>query len=129
MSWSSIFTQSRDYIDFQVVVNDNPYPANMFIHSMSMDNRYMAVIDSTLNTAWYINSGPLGMDFKVNQDRLSYFHKPNQFWIILNEFMTKHKLNKVFYLDSDVMLYYNITIEEQKFNKNYDAIFSIPKNL
>ena len=87
MSWSSIFTQSRDYIDFQVVVNDNPYPANMFIHSMSMDNRYMAVIDSTLNTAWYINSGPLGMDFKVNQDRLSYFHKPNQFWIILNEFM------------------------------------------
>ena len=49
MSWSSIFTQSRDYIDFQVVVNDNPYPANMFIHSMSMDNRYMAVIDSTLN--------------------------------------------------------------------------------
>ena len=87
VSWSLTFSQSRDYIDFQVLVNDNPYSASIFIHSMSSDNRYMAVIDSTLNTAWYINSGPLGMDFKVNQNRLSYFHKPNQFWIIMNDFM------------------------------------------
>ena len=87
VSWSLTFSQSRDYIDFQVLVNDNPYSASIFIHSMSSDNRYMAVIDSTLNTSWYINSGPLGMDFKVNQNRLSYFHKPNQFWIIMNEFM------------------------------------------
>ena len=85
--WSLVTAQSREYIDFQVLVNDNPYSANIFIHSMSMDSRYMAVIDPALNIAWYINSGPLGLDFKVNQELLSYFHKPGQFWILMNEFM------------------------------------------
>ena len=63
LSWSLVTPQSREYIDFQVLVNDNPYSANIFIHSMSMDSRYMAVIGPTLDIAWYINSGPLGLDF------------------------------------------------------------------
>ena len=65
---SVILSEHLEYIDFQVVLHDNPYPSDIFIHTMSVENHYMGIIDSTLNIKWYINSGYRGIDFKVNQD-------------------------------------------------------------
>ena len=80
--------QGRDYPDFEIVVNNNPYPADIFIHLMSeSQHRYMGIIDTNLSVKWYINSGPLGMDFKVSNNNLSYFHKPETYWVILDENM------------------------------------------
>ncbi len=28
-------SQSRDYLDFEIVVNNNPYPEDIIIHTMS----------------------------------------------------------------------------------------------
>ena len=84
---SVILSEHLEYIDFQIVLHDNPYPSDIFIHTMSVENHYMGIIDSTLNIKWYINSGYRGIDFKVNQDWLSYFDKQNQSWILLNTFM------------------------------------------
>ena len=83
------FSQSLNYANFQVNIFNNPYPANIFIHTMGDQPRYMAVIDSVLNPAWFINSGPLGLDFKVNQNKLSYFNRIDQSWILLNEYMVE----------------------------------------
>ena len=83
------FSQSPDYANFQVNIFNNPYPANIFIHTMGVQPRYMAVIDSVLNPTWFINSGSLGLDFKVNQNILSYFNKIDQSWILLNEYMVE----------------------------------------
>jgi len=83
------FSQSLDYANFQVNIFNNPYPANIFIHTMGAQPRYMAVIDSVLNPTWFINSGPLGLDFKVNQNKLSYFNRIDQSWILLNEYMVE----------------------------------------
>jgi hypothetical protein len=78
-----------NYLDFEIIVNNDPYPANMFIHTMGSQPRYMAIIDSLINPSWFINSGPLGLDFKVNQNKLSYFNNNNKSWIILNEYMNE----------------------------------------
>ncbi|SVC69693.1 uncharacterized protein METZ01_LOCUS322547, partial [marine metagenome] len=86
---SFVFSRDIDYLDFQVNVFDNPYPGNIFIHTMGSQPRYMAVLDHALNPSWFINSGPLGLDFKVNQNKLSYFNRPDQSWIILNEHMVE----------------------------------------
>ena len=83
------FSQSLDYANFQVNIFNNPYPANIIIHTMGAQPRYMAVIDSVLNPTWFINSGSLGLDFKVNQNKLSYFNKIDQSWILLNEYMVE----------------------------------------
>ena len=56
---------------------------------MGAQPRYMAVIDSVLNPTWFINSGPLGLDFKVNQNKLSYFNRIDQSWILINEYMVE----------------------------------------
>ena len=79
---SVILSEHLEYIDFQVVLHDNPYPSDIFIHTMSVENHYMGIIDSTLNIKWYINSGYRGIDFKVNQDWLSYFDKQNHLFIV-----------------------------------------------
>jgi hypothetical protein len=81
------FSQSRDYPNFEVIINNNPYSKPIFLHSMSGANRYMAIIDSNLNVIWNINSGSLGLDFKVNQNNLTYFDKDEESWRILNEYM------------------------------------------
>ena len=86
---SAIFPRDMNYLDFEIIVNNDPYPANMFIHTMGSQPRYMAIIDSLINPAWFINSGPLGLDFKVNQNKLSYFNNYNKSWIILNEYMNE----------------------------------------
>ena len=86
---SAMFPRDMNYLDFEIIVNNDPYPANMFIHTMGSQPRYMAIIDSLINPSWFINSGPLGLDFKVNQNKLSYFNKNNKSWIILNEYMVE----------------------------------------
>jgi len=88
--WQSvIYPRDMNYLDFEIIVNNDPYPANMFIHTTGSQPRYMAIIDSLINPSWFINSGPLGLDFKVNQNKLSYFNKNNKSWIILNEYMVE----------------------------------------
>ena len=86
---SAMFPRDMNYLDFEIIVNNDPYPANMFIHTTGSQPRYMAIIASLINPSWFINSGPLGLDFKVNQNKLSYFNKNNKTWMILNEYMNE----------------------------------------
>ena len=78
---------SQDYPNFEIIHNQNPYQKPIILHTMSNQNRYMAIIDSNLNVQWHINSGNLGLDFKVNQTYLTYFDRLNKSWILMNEFM------------------------------------------
>ena len=82
-------SHGRDYIGFQINVNNNPFPAKLFINTMGIEPRYLAILDTDLSPTWFVNSGQTGIDFKVNQQKLSYFDKPNQSWIIVNEFMNE----------------------------------------
>ena len=86
---SAMFPRDMNYLDVEIIVNNDPYPANMFIHTTGSQPRYMAIIDSLINPSWFINSGPLGLDFKVNQNKLSYFNNNNKSWILLNEYMNE----------------------------------------
>jgi len=45
-----------------------------------------------------------------------------QRWFILRDFMAAHKLSRCFYMDSDVLLYGNITREQKNFE---DAVFTL----
>ena len=84
-----LFSQESDYIDFNVESNDDAYPSSLFIHTMGAEPRYMAIIDSTLNPYWFVNAGQLGLDFKVNHEKISYFDKTHKSWIIVNEYMVE----------------------------------------
>ncbi len=91
-----VLSQEVNYLDFEIIVNNDPYPANIFIHNLAHLSpttgtmpRYMAIIDSMLDAVWVVNSGPLGLDLKVQQDRISYFDHENNAWIIMNEYMTE----------------------------------------
>ena len=86
---SAMFPRDMNYLDFEILVDINPYPANMFIHTTGAQPKYMAIIDSLINPSWFINSGHLGLDFKVHQNKLSYFNNNNKSWIILNEYMNE----------------------------------------
>ena len=86
---SNAFSRNMDYLDFEVFVNNDPYPANIFVHTTRSYPRYMAIIDTLINPAWFVNSAYLGLDFKVNQENLSYFDGENNSWIILNEYMNE----------------------------------------
>jgi len=68
------------YPDFNVTINNNPYPQDIFIHSTAQDNQFMAILDHQLEVKWYIVSlGGKGWDFKVNNNNnLTYFRKPGQ---------------------------------------------------
>ena len=50
-------------------------------------------MDLSIHSIYYmgefINSAHLGLDFKVNQNSLSYFDGLNNSWIILNEYMSE----------------------------------------
>ena len=86
----SILSAQEDYyLDFEIIVNENPLSENIFIHSMGSSgiNRYMAILGPDLTPIWYVNSGDYGIDFKVNNNQLSYFNKLGQYWTILDSFM------------------------------------------
>lgn len=77
--------------EFSVITNNNPYPGKLFIHSMA---NYMSILDTNLNYYWIINNQNKGMDFKDNNSKLTFYHKPSQtlnegFWIIADETMTE----------------------------------------
>ena len=77
--------------NYVVVINNNPAPGKIFVHSMGA---YMSIIDTDLDLYWTINNNNKGMDFKLNNSKLSYFHKPfyslnESFWIIADETMTE----------------------------------------
>ena len=84
---SSVFSRNMNYLDFEVFVNNDPYPANIFVHTTRSYPRYMAIIDTLINPVWVVNSAHLGLDFKVNQENLSYFNGENNSCILLNEYM------------------------------------------
>ena len=54
-------SQNRDYPNFEIVVNNNPYPEDIIIHTMSGGDHFMTIIDTALSIKWYINSGSRGM--------------------------------------------------------------------
>ena len=81
---------------FNVITNNSPYVGKIFIHSMS---EYMSILEENLDFYWLVNNDNKGMDFKLNNTKLSYFHKPSEslneaFWIIadhtMNEIDTIH---------------------------------------
>ena len=83
--YSFLSSQNMNYLNYEVLIDDNPYQSNLFIHNLSHISpitgtmpRYMAIIDSSLNPACVINSGHLGLDFKVQDDILSYFDYQNK---------------------------------------------------
>ena len=77
--------------EFEILINDNPYQEHIFIHSMGSDY-YMTILDSNFDIYWQINSNQIGLDFKENNNQISYFDKninDNQqpYWIIANKQM------------------------------------------
>ncbi len=81
---------------FNVITNNSPYAGKIFIHSMS---EYMSILEENLDFYWLVNNDNKGMDFKLNNTKLSFFHKPSEslneaFWIIadhtMNEIDTIH---------------------------------------
>ena len=79
--------QNNGYHNYEITINQNPFGSNLFIHTMGDQPRYIAIIDSQLSPSWFINSGEFGLDFKVNQNYLTFFNKSNQNWIVLNDKM------------------------------------------
>ena len=75
------------YPEYNATIYGSPYPANLFVHSMSSSNPHMAIINSDLTLKWEVNSGEHGMDFKPNNGKLTYFFKPDQYWIISDTLM------------------------------------------
>ena len=70
---------SFEYPDFNIVVNNNPYPEDMFIHTTSpLTGSFMAIIGADLELKWHIASiDGKGWDFKVNNNnKLTYFQRP-----------------------------------------------------
>ena len=89
-----VSSQEANYLYFEIIVDESPYPSNIFIHNLSNISpitgtmpRYMAIIDSSLNPSWVVQAGHLGLDFKVQSDKISYFDYQNKAWILLNEYM------------------------------------------
>jgi hypothetical protein len=70
------------YPDFNVTINNNPYPEDIFIHSTGQDNQFMAILSPDLEVKWYIVSlNGKGWDFKVNNNNsITYFRKPGNDW-------------------------------------------------
>ena len=75
------------YSNFDIVTNNSSHSSDIFIHTMGPGSHHMAIINPELEVKWFIKSGHLGIDFKVNQNFLSYFDKNNQNWILLDKFM------------------------------------------
>ena len=81
------FLQSENYPDFQVLHLDSPQSSPLLLHTMSEQDRFMAIIDSNLDVQWHVSSNHMGLDFKVNQNHLSYYNKLEGSWILANQVM------------------------------------------
>jgi len=76
-----------NYPDYNYFINGNPYPAKLFINSMSSNNPHIGILDSNLSIYWQINHGDRGFDFRKNNDYISFFDKINKYWIVANNYM------------------------------------------
>jgi len=83
------FLISQNYPDYEITILGSPYPNNLFLYTMSEDKRFMSILDSELNLKWHVHSNDMGLDFKVNQNYLSYFHRIDMSWIIINQSMNE----------------------------------------
>ena len=81
------FLRSQNYPDFEVLHLDNPQSNSLFLHTMSEQKKFMAIIDSNLDVQWHVHSSHLGLDFKVNKNYLSYYDKLEGSWILANQMM------------------------------------------
>jgi len=67
--------------EFDIIVNEEGTSIKkLFFHTMN--NTFIAILDSTLNPYWIVNVDEYGLDFKVNQNHLTYFQKDSSEWII-----------------------------------------------
>ena len=65
-----------NYADFEIIINNNPFPSNIFLHTQQ--SNFMAILDESLETYWFVKSDNLGgIDFKPSHDYISYFDKSN----------------------------------------------------
>lgn len=73
---------SIEYPNFNVIVNDNPYNKDIFIHSTGPNSQFMAILNPALDVKWYIVSvDGKGWDFKVNNNnKITYFRKSSDDW-------------------------------------------------
>ena len=91
-----------NFIDFEVITNNSPYPEKLLIHTFGGSKKYMSILDHNLDPYWQINSNDKGMDFKKNSEDITYFRKievsdPNEptpglpstgpEWIVMNSMM------------------------------------------
>ena len=48
----NIMLSNDNYAEFEVHINNSPYPSNMFIHTQH--SNYMAILDESLSPYWFI---------------------------------------------------------------------------
>ena len=76
------------YADFDIIINDNPYPSNIFIHTQQ--SNFMAILDESLEPYWFVKSDNIGgIDFKPTYDKISFFDKSNTQWIVADKNMNQ----------------------------------------
>jgi len=74
--------------NFDIIVQEEGASTkNLFFHTMI--NSHIAILDSTLNPYWLVKVGEYGLDFKVNQNSLTYFQKDSLFWIMMDQNMNE----------------------------------------
>ena len=108
------FLRSQNFPDFEVLHFENPHSSSLFLHTMSEQNRSMAIIDSGLDVQWHVRSNHMGLDFKVNQNYLTYYNKIEGSWILANQMM--NEVDTLMCEGSYVADYHDIQILE---NGNY----------
>tara|TARA_Y100001970_G_scaffold9607_1_gene11267 strand:- start:1023 stop:2306 length:1284 start_codon:yes stop_codon:yes gene_type:complete len=77
------YTFAIAYPDFDIIVNNNPYPQDIFLHSTGQGGTgFVAILDPELQVKWYVMfPDGKGWDFKVNNNhKLTYFKKPSNTW-------------------------------------------------
>ena len=76
-----------DYPNYNAVINSEPYPSKLFIHSMSGSDPHIGILNPDLSLHWEVNSGEKGFDFRNNNGKLTYYNKISRNWIIVNDAM------------------------------------------
>ena len=83
------FLFSQNYPNYEIIEINDPYPSPLFLYIMSEENRFMSILDSEAGLQWHVHSNNMGLDFKVNQNYLSYFHRIDRSWILLDTLMVE----------------------------------------
>tara|TARA_Y100000996_G_C22517599_1_gene641081 strand:- start:184 stop:1467 length:1284 start_codon:yes stop_codon:yes gene_type:complete len=75
------------YPDYDYTIIGDPYPAKLFVHSMSTENPHIGILNEDLSIYWEVNHGNHGFDFRKNNHKLSFFDKTAMKWIIADQYM------------------------------------------